>query len=47
MRLYGRADHRVVAGDDEVGAQREVAAAADAPAVDLGDHGLSARARCS
>ena len=36
----GRADPRVLAGDHEVGAEREVAAAADAPAVDLGDHRL-------
>ena len=37
-----RADLRVLGGDDEVGTQRVVAAAADAPAVHLGDHRLRA-----
>ena len=35
-----RADDGVVAGDDDVGAQGVVTGAADAPAVDLGDHGF-------
>ena len=36
----GGADSRVLGGDDDVGAEGEVAAAADAPAVHLGDHRL-------
>ena len=40
MRLYGVPICGVLAGDHEVGAEREVAAAADAPAVHLGDHRL-------
>jgi osmoprotectant transport system substrate-binding protein len=36
----GRPDPRILAGDHDVRAQREIAAAADAPAVYLGDHRL-------
>ena len=36
----GRAEHGVLAGHHQIGAEREVAPSAHAPAVHLGDHGL-------